>query len=103
MLKKVKFREKTDQAISVGEIIATAPLLKKVHELLLNGEVIENFFAIFPGLQGIATPAKFEKKILYINVDYSVLKGELKFHDTEIVKKINEFFKEERVKKVRFC
>ncbi len=103
MSKKVKRREKIEQANSVGEIIAASPLLKKVHELILNGEVIENFFVIFPGLLGKATPAKFEKKILYINVDYSVLKGELKFHDTEIVKKINEYFKEERVKKVRFC
>jgi len=95
-------RSGSDDALSIGEIISREPSLKKVQELLLNGEVIEKFYEIFPGLRGIATPAKMEKKVLYITVDYSVLKGELKFHDAEIVEKINSFFNEERIKKIRF-
>ncbi len=102
MSKQDKHRSERESAVSLSDIIAKEPMLKKVHELLLNGEVIEKFYEIFPGLVGIATPAKFEKKVLYITVDYSVLKGELKFHDAEIVEKINGFFNEERVKKIRF-
>lgn len=101
-MSKREKRSGSESALTIGEIIAREPSLKKVHELLLNAEVIEKFYDIFPGLRGQATPAKLEKKVLYITVDNSVLKGELKFHDAEIVEKINSFFQEERIKKIRF-
>lgn len=87
---------------SVSQIIANEPSLKKVRELLRNDEIMHKFFEIFPDLKNHVHPDKVTKGTLYIKVDNSVLRSELKFHDNEMLSKINEFFHEERIKKIRF-
>lgn len=102
MSKQVRRKSDDSHLSTIGEIIAKDKNLKKAYELMLNNEVVIEFYEIFPKLIGIATPEKIEKKILYVAVDYSVLQSELKFYETEIVKMVNDHFKEERIKKVRF-
>ena len=91
-----------DDFRSVAEIIASEPGLKKVRELIRDDEVLDKFFQIFPHLQKYVLPEKISKKILYLKIENAVLRGELKFHDEEIIAKINSFFNEERIKRVRF-
>jgi hypothetical protein len=87
---------------SVSEIIAEDAKFKKVRELIWNDEILSKFFIIFPELKNYAQPEKIVKNTLYIKVENSVLRSELKFHDEEMLAKINGFFHQERIKKVRF-
>jgi len=92
----------SDAFHSLSEIITGDKKFKKVRELIWNDEIMSNFFLIFPDLWNHAQPDKVAKGTLYIKVENSVLRNELKFHDVEMIAKINSFFHEERIQKVRF-
>ena len=45
---------------------------------------------------------KVDKKTLFLKVENSVWRSELKFSESIIVEKINKFFNEERIKFIKF-
>jgi hypothetical protein len=87
---------------SLSQIITEDSKFKRVRELIWNDEIMSKFFLIFPDLMNHVMPDKVAKSTLYLKVENSVLRSELKFHDVEMIAKINAFFNEERIHKIRF-
>jgi len=91
-----------DNFKSIAEIINREPGLASIRKVIKQSDVILEFFKIFPEMKKVVKPVKVEKKILFIKVENSILRSELKFQETLIVDKVNRYFKEERIKGIRF-
>ena len=50
----------------------------------------------------MAIPHEVDKMFLKLKVENAVWRSELKFREREIVEKINNFYKEERIKGIKF-
>jgi hypothetical protein len=88
--------------VSLKEVFNTHPRLTGVRNIVRQSEVIEKFSEIFPELEGIVTPVAVKKKVLMLKVENAVLRNELKLNEATVTTKINGFFKEERIKSIRF-
>ena len=87
---------------SLEDILNTEPGLEKVRKLIKQSDVVLEFYEIFPDLKKLVIAVKVDKKILFLKVENSVLRSELKFKEVLMVGKINEYFNEERIKGIRF-
>jgi hypothetical protein len=87
---------------SLEDILNTEPGLEKVRKLIKQSDVVLEFYEIFPDLKKLVKAVKVDKKILFLKVENSVLRSELKFKEVLMVGKINEYFNEERIKGIRF-
>lgn len=87
---------------SIAEIIEKEPALNKLRDSIKKYDVVDEFKKIFPELVKIAEPVKTERKILQLRVENSVWKSELKFNEKLIVEKVNKYFKEDRIKGIKF-
>jgi len=76
--------------------------LKNFREYLKQGEILNSFEDSFPDLKNIAKPVKIEKLVLFLKVENSVWRSELKFRQKIIIDKMNEHFGEQVVKSLRF-
>jgi hypothetical protein len=65
-------------------------------------EVLDSFNELFPDLKKVVRVSKVEKKTIFLKVENSVWRSELKFRESIIIEKINSFFGEERIKHVKF-
>jgi len=92
----------SNRAKSLSEIIGSANEFEKVRSIMAKQQVIAEFYAIFPAMKDAVLPVKVEKKTLYLRVDNPAWRNELKFHDTELIEKINAYFKEERINMIKF-
>lgn len=92
----------SDSFKSLFEVFSQEASFKNVRDIVARQAVLDNFFALFPGFAGHVTPVKLEKSVLTLAVDNSVMRSELKFHESEIIKKINDFARAERVTKIKF-
>lgn len=88
--------------VSIKEVLESDPKLSAVRKIIKQSEVIEKFYEIFPDLEKIVFPKRVEKNILLLNVENPALRNELKFNEELLVKKINNFFHEDRVVSIRF-
>ncbi len=50
----------------------------------------------------MVTPKKVEKKVLYMKVENAAWRNELKFKEELIIRKVNKFFNDERIKWIKF-
>lgn len=87
---------------SIKEVFNNEPALSKIREVLNSSDVVKDFEKIFPELKQIVRPAKAEKKILTLKVENAAWRNELKFKENEIIEKINSFYGEERINKIKF-
>jgi hypothetical protein len=87
---------------SIGEAFKNHPAFKGLRELVKSNDVAEDFEKIFPDLKKIARAVKVDKKVLKLKVDNPAWRSELKFRETEIVEKINNYYNENRVNHIRF-
>jgi hypothetical protein len=87
---------------SIAEVINNEDALKNIRELIRKADVIEEFNVIFPDLKKIAKAVKIEKKVLFLSVENSVWRSELKFKQKVIIDKINNHFNETIIKSVKF-
>lgn len=87
---------------SIADIFKADPGLSPVRKIIRQSDVVIEFFKIFPEMKKVVKPIKVEKKILFINVENSILRSELKFKESLMVGKINRHFNEEIVKGIRF-
>jgi hypothetical protein len=87
---------------SLGEVIKRERSFGRIREIVKSYDVIEDFYDIFPNLEKVVTPKNLEKKTLMLKVENPVWRSELKFMETEVMEKINSYYKEERVKQIRF-
>ncbi len=87
---------------SVFDVISEEKEFEKFRASAKNLEVVEKFCEIFPDIVKIAKPVKVEKNVLYIHVDNSVWRSELHLRQRLIIDRVNQFFKEEIIKSVKF-
>jgi len=87
---------------SVADIIKAEPGLESIRKIIKQSDVVIEFFKIFPEMKKVVRPIKVDKKVLFINVENSVLRSELKFREILLVEKVNKYFNEERIKGIRF-
>ena len=88
--------------VKLSEIINTKPEFEGLRKRLKETEVVDGFLEIFPDLGKVAKALKVDKKTLFLKVENSVWRSELKFSESVIVEKINSFFKEERIRYLKF-
>lgn len=86
---------------SIGSIISEEKEFKSLRKIIRETEVIDKFFDIFPELSKMVVPEKVEKSTLFLYIENAALRNEIKFHETDLIKKINEFFKEKRIRYLR--
>ncbi len=91
-----------DKFIKFDEIFNTEPGLAGVRKIIKQSDVIVEFEKIFPKIASEIKPVKVKDKTLFLFIENSVLRNELKFRETEITEKINKYFKEERINKIKF-
>lgn len=91
-----------DNIKSIAEIFKTHPGLDSVRKTIKQYDVIIDFFKIFPEMKKVVRPIKVEKKILFISVENSILRSELRFREGLLVEKVNRYFSENLIKGIRF-
>jgi hypothetical protein len=91
-----------DNFKSFAELFKSDPGLAPVRKIIKQSDVIVDFLKIFPEMKKVVRPLKVVKKVLFINVDNSILRSELKFKESLMVDKINNYYNEEVVKGIRF-
>ena len=87
---------------SIKEIFNTEPGLKKIRNVVDENDVINDFEKIFPEFIKVVKAKKVDKKTITLRVENAAWRNELKFKEKEIIEKINSFYKEERIKEIRF-
>jgi len=88
--------------MSLSEIFNTDPALARVRKIVKESDVSIEFNKIFPDLEKVAEAVKVEKMTLILRVENAAWRNELKFKENLIVEKINSYFKDTRVNRVRF-
>ena len=88
--------------MSLFEIFNTDPALARVRKIIKDTDVSIEFNKIFPDLEKIAEAIKVEKTVLILRVENPAWRNELKFKENLIVDKINSYFKETRINRVKF-
>lgn len=91
-----------DSFKSLKEIIESTPELKNIKQLVEDGDVVNDFNKIFPELRSLVKAVRCTKQILTLKSDNPTVRNELKFREKEIIEKINSFYKQERVIRIKF-
>ena len=76
--------------------------LSGIREIVKSCDVTLEFFKIFPGLEKVVAPQSCEKYVLKLKVENPAWRNELKFMESEMIEKVNDFFKEKRINQIRF-
>jgi hypothetical protein len=87
---------------SIGDVFKREQSFKKLREIVKQSDVVLDFHNIFPDFKKIARPKKVERKTLLLKVENPSWRNELKFKETDIIEKINKYYKEERINQIRF-
>jgi hypothetical protein len=87
---------------SLFEILNSDPSLEKVRQAIKESDVALEFCKIFPELEKVVVAVKVEKKALLLRVENAAWRNELKFKEKLIVDKINNYFNESRINRIRF-
>jgi hypothetical protein len=87
---------------SLPEILGKEKAFENVRKAAKEYDVLEKFGEIFPDLKKVAQAVKIEKGVLFLRVENSVWRSELKFRQESLIEKINKKFNEKIVKSVRF-
>lgn len=86
----------------LSDIFNTDPALANIRKALGQSDVVNDFEKIFPELKKVAEAVKVEKKCIFMRVENAAWRSELKLREQQIINKINNYYKEERIKYVRF-
>ena len=87
---------------SLPDIIGKEKAFEKVRVAAKEYDVLEKFLEIFPDLKKVAEAVKIEHGVLFLRVENSVWRSELKFRQSSLIEKINKKFNDQIVKSVRF-
>ena len=87
---------------NINEIISGEKDFDKFRNAISELEVIEKFFEIFPEFKKVIDPVKVSKSVLFLRVDNSVWRSEINFRKELLIKKINNHFKKDLVKSIKF-
>ncbi len=86
----------------ISEIFSREPELANIRKALKQSDVVNDFEKIFPELIKIASVVRVDSKCAYLRVENAAWRSELKFKEQQLINKINNFYKEDRIKYVRF-
>ncbi|MCS7054040.1 MAG: DUF721 domain-containing protein [Ignavibacterium sp.] len=92
----------TNEFKSIADIINSTPELVHIKKIIEEKNVEQDFYKIFPELKMLVKSVRYSKNILKLSIENSALRTELKFRETEIIKKINEYYQDEKVKRIQF-
>lgn len=84
------------------DVFNTDPGLKNIKAIVDENKVVSDFGEIFPEFKKIAKAVKVHNTILTLKVENAAWRSELKFKENQIIEKINNFYKEKRINKVKF-
>ena len=87
---------------SLKEVFQKERSLAGVREIVESSDVIVHFYEMFPNLEKVAIPQSCEKKVLKLKVENPSWRNELKFMESEMVEKINNYFSGKRINQIRF-
>jgi hypothetical protein len=87
---------------SINEVFNEDAALGNVRNFVKQTDVILLFSEIFPDLKKIARAVKVEKGFLFLRVENSIWRSELKFRQKFIIERINNHFSENIIKSIKF-
>jgi hypothetical protein len=87
---------------SLREVFRKEASLAGIRQIVESSDVLVKFYEIFPNLEKVAVPQSCEKKVLKLKVENPAWRNELKFMESEMIEKINDFFKEQRINQIRY-
>ena len=87
---------------SLREVFEKESELKPIREVVKEGEIENDFQKIFPELKKIVSSVKSGRNMLVIKIENPAWRQELKMEEESIINKINSFYKEKRIKQIRF-
>ena len=87
---------------SFSDAFNSEPAFEGLRKIIKESDVVSDFNKIFPDLEKVASAIKVEKRVLSLKVENPTWRNELKFREKLIVDKVNEYFKEVRINKIRF-
>jgi len=87
---------------SIKDILSKEPGLKQIREIISENDVVNDFDKIFPEWKKIVKATKVYKGCLTLKTENPAWRSELKFKESEIIKKINDFYNEQRINKIKF-
>lgn len=87
---------------SLKEIFNSEEDFDKLRNLVKSYDVAADFHTIFPELQSFVSAATVNNKMLLIKVENSVMRHELFLKNEMMIKKINDYYNEPRIKAIRF-
>lgn len=91
-----------DDFKSLTDILGKEKAFEKIRKAAKEYDVIEKFGEIFPDLKKVAEAVKIENGVLFLRVENSVWRSELKFRQSSLIEKVNKKFNEKIIKTVRF-
>ena len=87
---------------SIADAINMEPAFEGLRKIINESDVVADFSKIFPDLARVASAVKVEKKVLSLKVENPAWRSELKFREKQIIDKVNEYFNESRINRIRF-
>lgn len=87
---------------SIGDVFKREQSFRGLREMVKYTDVVTDFHSIFPDFKKVVIPKKAEKKILILKVENPAWRSELKFKESELIEKINQFYNEDRINQIRF-
>lgn len=87
---------------SITEVFNTDSTLAKLRDSVQQSEIMEGFDKIFPDLKSVVKPVRIEKKVLFLRVENSIWRSELKFRQKIIIERINKYYSDDVIKSIKF-
>jgi hypothetical protein len=87
---------------SIKDVFNTDPALKNIRTVINENDVVNDFDKIFPDFTKVAKAISVQSKTITLKVENAAWRNELKFKEKEIIEKINSFYCEERINKIKF-
>lgn len=87
---------------SIQEVFNMDEAFGNIRNFVKQADVILLFSEIFPDLKNIARAIKMEKGFLFLRVENSIWRSELKFKQKLIIERINSHFGENIIKSIKF-
>lgn len=87
---------------SLKDIFNSEEDFDKLRNLVKSYDVAADFYTIFPELQSFVSAATVNNKMLLIKVENSIMRHELFLKNELMIKKINDYYNEPRIKAIRF-
>lgn len=87
---------------SLKEVFNSEPELKKLKSIVDENDVVNDFEIIFPEFKKTTKAVKVNDKTLTLKVENAAWRNELKYKEVLIIEKINSYYHEERINKIKF-